>query len=98
MEIAADIELPASTPTTKIQSTFSKSIDDVSSFNGPGGTIVQFIDNLSLERGRSNFAGPHNLSTTFQYTSPVGMRGRFRNTKWYTTWMRGWATISTVRR
>src|SRR5262249_7188455 len=23
---------------------------------------------------------------------PVGMRGRFRNTRWYTTWMRGWAT------
>lgn len=72
--------------------TFSKSIDDVSSFNGPGGTVVQFINNLYLERGLSNFAQPHNLSTTFQYTSPVGMRGRFRNTKWYTTWMRGWAT------
>jgi hypothetical protein len=31
--------------------TFSKSIDDVSSFNGPGGTVVQFIDNVGLERG-----------------------------------------------
>ncbi len=72
--------------------TFSKSIDDVSSFSGPGGTVVQYIDNLGLERGLSNFAQPHNLSTTFQYTSPVGVRGRFRNTKWYTTWMRGWAT------
>ena len=30
--------------------TYGKSIDDVSSFSGPGGTVVQYIDNLGLER------------------------------------------------
>ena len=72
--------------------TRGKSIDDVSSFSGPGGTVVQYINNLNLERGLSSFDVRNNLSTTFQYTSPVGMRGRFRNTTWYTSWMRGWAT------
>jgi hypothetical protein len=72
--------------------TYGKSIDDVSSFSGPGGTVAQYIDNLNLERGLSNFDVRNNLSTTFQYTSPFGVRGRFRNTTWYTTWLRGWAT------
>jgi hypothetical protein len=75
--------------------TRGKSIDDVSSFSGPGGTVVQYINNLGLERGLSNFDVRDNLSTTFQYTSPFGMRGRLRNTTWYTSWLKGWATSGT---
>ncbi len=77
--------------------TRGKSIDDVSSFNGPGGggTVVQYINNLGLERGLSSFDIRNNLSTQFQYVSPVGVSGRFRNTKWYTVWMKGWATTGT---
>jgi hypothetical protein len=72
--------------------TYGKSIDDVSSFSGPGGTVVQYINNLNLERGLSNFDQRNNLSTTFQYTSPFGVRGHFRNTTWYTSWLKGWLT------
>jgi hypothetical protein len=75
--------------------TRGKSIDDVSSFSGPGGTVVQYINNLNLERGLSSFDVRNNLSTTFQYTSPFGMRGHFRNTTWYTNWLKGWATSGT---
>jgi trimeric autotransporter adhesin len=75
--------------------TYSKSIDDVSSFSGPGGTAVQFIDNFRLERGLSNTDQRHNLSTTLQYNSPVGVRGRLRNTRWFTTWLRGWGVMGT---
>ena len=35
--------------------TFSKSIDNASSFTGTGGTTVQFIDNWNNERGLSSF-------------------------------------------
>ncbi len=35
--------------------TFAKAIDDASSFNGTGGTVVQFLDNRALERGLSTF-------------------------------------------
>ncbi len=72
--------------------TYGKSIDDVSSFSGPGGTVVQYINNLGLERGLSNFDQRNNLSTTFTYSSPFGVRGHFRNTTWYTSWMKGWLT------
>ncbi len=32
------------------------------------------------------------MSTSFQYTSPFGVRGHFRNTTWYTNWLKGWLT------
>jgi hypothetical protein len=75
--------------------TFGKLIDNVSSYSGPGGTVVQFIDNLRLERGLSSSDQRHNLSTGFQVSSPVGVRGRLRNTRWFTTWLRGWGLNGT---
>lgn len=75
--------------------TRGKSIDDVSSFSGPGGTVIQYINNLNLERGLSSFDVRNNLSTTFQYTSPFGVRGRLRNTNWLTSSLKGWATNGT---
>ncbi len=59
--------------------TYSKSIDDVSSFSGIGGTTVQFIDNLRLERGLSTFDQRHRLQGTFLLSSPVGVHGMLRN-------------------
>ena len=59
--------------------TFSKGIDDASTFSGTGGTVVQFLDNRGLERGLSTFDMRHNLNAAFQLSSPVGVRGLLRN-------------------
>ena len=75
--------------------TRSKSIDDASSFNGPGGTIVQFIDNLGLERGLSTFDQRNNLQTTFLLSSPVGVHGMLRNGGWMTKTLAGWTVSGT---
>jgi trimeric autotransporter adhesin len=75
--------------------TRSKSIDDASSFSGPGGTVVQFIDNLNLERGLSAFDQRNNLQTTFLLSSPVGVHGLLRNGGWATKTLAGWTVSGT---
>jgi len=75
--------------------TFSKSIDDASSFSGPGGTTVQFINDRRLERGLSTFDQRHKLSTSFLLSSPVGVHGMLRNGGWKTTALTGWALSGT---
>jgi hypothetical protein len=75
--------------------TRSKSIDDASSFSGPGGTVVQFIDNLNLERGLSSFDQRNNLQTTFLLSSPVGVHGLLRNGGWATKTLAGWTVSGT---
>jgi hypothetical protein len=75
--------------------TRSKSIDDASSFSGPGGTVVQFIDNLNLERGLSSFDQRNNLSTTYLLSSPVGVHGLLRNGGWTTRTLSGWTVSGT---
>jgi trimeric autotransporter adhesin len=70
--------------------TFSKSIDDASSFNGTGGTTVQFVNNWSAERGLSSFDQRHKLSFTYTLSSPVGVRGMMRNGGWKTAALAGW--------
>ena len=69
---------------------FSKSMDDASSFNGTGGTAVQFLNNLRLERGLSSNAQPHSLSGSVQFSSPVGVRGFMRSSGWRTQALRNW--------
>lgn len=76
--------------------TYSKSIDDVSSFNGLGGTDVQFINNLRLERGLSSFDQRHRLSGTFLLSSPVGVHGMLRNAGWKTAALAGWTVQGTL--
>ncbi len=76
--------------------TYSKSIDDASSFSGIGGTTVQFINNLNLERGLSSFDQRHRLSATFLLSSPVGVRGMMRNGGWKTHALAGWTVNGTV--
>jgi trimeric autotransporter adhesin len=70
--------------------TYSKSIDDVSSFSGIGGTTAQFINDLNLERGLSTFDQRHRLSATFVVSSPVGVHGMLRNGGWKTAALAGW--------
>ena len=70
--------------------TFSKSIDDASSFSGGGGTVVQFPQDLRLERGLSSFDQRHNLSTGYMVSSPVGIHGWWRNGGWKTKAFAGW--------
>lgn len=76
--------------------TFSKSIDDVSSFNAIGGTTVQFINNLALERGLSSFDQRNRLSATFLLSSPVGVHGMLRNGGWKTSALAGWTVTGTL--
>jgi hypothetical protein len=75
--------------------TYSKSIDDVSSFNGIGGTAVQFINDLRLERGLSSFDQRNRLSATFVLSSPVGVHGMLRNGGWKTATLAGWTVTGT---
>jgi hypothetical protein len=70
--------------------TFSKSLDDASSFNGTGGTVVQFLNNRRLERGLSTFDQRHNIATQFQLSSPVGVRGFLRNGGLRTRLLKSW--------
>ncbi len=76
--------------------TFSKSIDNASSFNGVGGTTVQFIDNLALERGLSTFDQRHKLAATYLLSSPVGLHGFLRNGGWKTHALSGWTLQNTI--
>jgi hypothetical protein len=75
--------------------TRSKSIDDASNFSGVGGTVVQYIDNLNLERGLSTFDQRNNLQTTFLLSSPVGVHGMLRNGGWVTKTLAGWTVNGT---
>lgn len=75
--------------------TFSKAIDDASSFNGTGGTAVQNINNWAAERGLSSFDQRHRLSFTYMLSSPVGVRGFMRNGGWKTKALAGWTLQGT---
>ena len=52
--------------------TFSKSIDDASSFGGVGGTVAQNWLDLAAERGLSSFDRRHVFTMSWVYTSPFG--------------------------
>ena len=76
--------------------TYSKSIDNASSFSGLGGTTVEYINNLNLERGLSSFDQRHRLSGTFLLSSPVGVHGMMRNGGWKTHALAGWTVNGTL--
>ncbi len=76
--------------------TRSKSIDNASSFNGTGGTLVQFINNWGLERGLSTFDQRNSLQVTFLFSSPVGVHGMLRNGGWKTAALAGWTMSGNV--
>ncbi len=77
--------------------TFSKAIDDASSFSGPGGTVVQNPNDWATERGLSSFDQRHKLSFTYMLSSPVGVRGFMRNGGWKTHALAGWTLQGTYQ-
>ena len=70
--------------------TFSKAIDDASSFTGLGGTVVQNPLDLAAERSLSSFDQRHRFSLTYTMSSPVGIHGFWRNGDWKTKTFSGW--------
>jgi hypothetical protein len=64
--------------------TYSKSIDDASTL---GGGVVQIENNVSAERGLSNFDQRHNLRVNYNLQVPVG--NDRTGLKW--TLIRGWS-------
>ena len=76
--------------------TFSKAIDDASGFTGGGsGSVVQNIYDLRAERGLSSTDQRHRFSLTYLLSSPVGVRGLWRNGGWKTRLLTGWMLSST---
>ena len=75
--------------------TYSKSIDNASSFTGTGGTLVQFVNNWQLERGLSSTDQRHRLNLTYTLSSPVGVNGMMRNGGWKTALLAGWTLNGT---
>jgi hypothetical protein len=55
--------------------TFSKSIDDSSTFGGAGNTVAQNWLDLAAERGLSSFDHRHVLTMSWTLTSPFGTDG-----------------------
>lgn len=55
--------------------TFSKSIDDSSTFGGVGNTVAQNWLDIAAERGLSSFDRRHAFSLSWVLTSPVGQAG-----------------------
>ncbi len=55
--------------------TWSKSIDNVSTYGGGRTVVVQNDKDLAAERGLSSFDQRQTLSLNFNLTSPVGLRG-----------------------
>jgi len=55
--------------------TYSKSIDDSSTFGGAGNTVAQNWLDISAERGLSSFDRRHSLTLNWILTSPVAATG-----------------------
>jgi hypothetical protein len=75
---------------------FSKSIDDATSFTSTGGTVIQNPNDWSAERGLSSFDQRHNLSFSYQLSAPAGLHGFWRNETWEAKVLRGWLLNGSV--
>ena len=72
--------------------TFSKSIDDASSFGGVGGTVAQNWLDLAAERGLSSFDRRHVFNMSWVYTSPFGNpNSHFASSGWPGRLLRNWS-------
>jgi hypothetical protein len=72
--------------------TFSKSIDDASSFGGVGGTVAQNWLDLAAERGLSSFNRTNVFTMSWVYTSPFGNpNSRFAASGWGGRVLRNWS-------
>jgi len=72
--------------------TFSKSIDDASSFGGVGSTVAQNWLDLAAERGLSSFNRANVFTMSWVYTSPFGNpNSHFASTGWSGRLLRNWS-------
>jgi hypothetical protein len=76
---------------------FSKSIDDSSSFGGAGNTVAQSWLDLAAERGLSSFDRRHSFDMNWMWTSPAGNAGsRISGTGLAGRLLRDWQLSGTV--
>jgi carboxypeptidase family protein len=76
---------------------FSKSIDDSSSFGGAGNTVAQNWLDLAAERGLSSFDRCHSFDMNWVWTSPAGNAGsRISGTGLAGRLLRDWQLSGTV--
>ena len=72
--------------------TFSKSIDDASSFGGVGATVAQNWLDLAAERGLSSFNRAQVFTMSWVYTSPFGNpNSHFAASGWSGRMLRNWS-------
>lgn len=72
--------------------TFSKSIDDASSFGGAGATVAQNWLDLAAERGLSSFNRTNVFNMSWVYTSPFGNpNSHFASGGWAGRLLRNWS-------
>ncbi len=80
--------------------TYSKSIDDFSSFGGQGastgGSLAQDWRNLNGERALSNFDQRHLLNATVQYTTGMGLAGGTLLSGWRGQVYKEWTFLTTI--
>ena len=77
--------------------TFSKSIDDASSFGGVGNTVAQNWLDLAAERGLSSFNRTNVFTMSWVYTSPFGNpNSRFASTGWSGRLLRNWTLSGSI--
>ncbi|MEP6533816.1 MAG: TonB-dependent receptor [Bryobacteraceae bacterium] len=74
--------------------TYSKSIDNASTFGGGGATVAQNDQDLAAERGLSSFDRRHVLALNYIVTSPFGQNGTFHSSNAFTSKMLADWTIS----
>jgi len=77
--------------------TFSKSIDDASSFGGVGGTVAQNWLDLAAERGLSSFNRTNVFTMSWVYTSPFGNpNSHYASGGWPGRLLRNWSLSGSV--
>jgi hypothetical protein len=77
--------------------TFSKSIDDSSTFGGAGNTVAQNDKDISAERGLSSFDHRHVVTGGMTYASPVGGKsGLLANHKFLEKSLKDWNLLTNI--
>ena len=77
--------------------TYSKSIDNSTSFGGVGNTVAQNDQDLAAERGLSSFDARHTVSMSYILTSPFGEKAIFLKTGgWKARFLEDWTWAGSV--
>jgi len=77
--------------------TFSKSIDNASTFGGGGNVVAQDANDLRAERGLSSFDHRHTLSLSYMFSSPgSGTTSSFAAKGWHGKLVRNWTLSGSI--